>query len=57
MRFGIGLPDRAAVRAARDRLLADGIELVEECDEPGYFSVKCRDPGGYIVEPSWEPEP
>jgi len=31
--------------------------LVEECDEPGYFSVKCRDPDGYIVELSWEPEP
>jgi len=53
MHFGIGLPDRAAVRAARDRLVADGIELVEECDEPGYFSVKCRDPDGYIVDLSW----
>jgi len=31
--------------------------LVEECDEPGYFSVKCRDPDGYIVELSWELEP
>jgi hypothetical protein len=24
--------------------------LVEECDEPDYVSVKCRDPDGYIVE-------
>jgi hypothetical protein len=25
-------------------------------DEPTYVSVKCRDPDGYIVEASWEPE-
>ena len=30
--------------------------LVEEWDEPTYVSVKCRDPDGYIVEVSWEPE-
>jgi catechol 2,3-dioxygenase-like lactoylglutathione lyase family enzyme len=56
MHFGIGLHDRDAVHALRDRLAADGVELVEESDEPGYVSVKCRDPDGYIVEASWEPE-
>jgi catechol 2,3-dioxygenase-like lactoylglutathione lyase family enzyme len=55
MHFGRSLPDRAAVIAMRDRLVADGIELVEEWDEPDYVSVKCRDPDGYIVELSWEP--
>ena len=55
MHFGVGLPDRAAVLALRDRLTADGVELVEEWDEPDYVSVKCRDPDGYIVEASWEP--
>jgi catechol 2,3-dioxygenase-like lactoylglutathione lyase family enzyme len=55
MHFGIGLPDRDAVLAMRDRLRADGVELVEEWDEPDYVSVKCRDPDGYIVELSWEP--
>jgi hypothetical protein len=40
----------------RDRLVSDGIELVDESDEPDYVSVKCRDPDGYIVEVSWEPE-
>ena len=50
MHFGIALHDRAAVLTLRDRLIADGVELVEECDEPGYVSVKCRDPDGYIVE-------
>jgi catechol 2,3-dioxygenase-like lactoylglutathione lyase family enzyme len=56
MHFGIRLPDRAAVLALRDRLAADGVELVEQWDEPDYVSVKCRDPDGYIVEASWEPE-
>jgi catechol 2,3-dioxygenase-like lactoylglutathione lyase family enzyme len=55
MHFGLGLPDRDAVLALRDRLAADGVELVEQWDEPEYVSVKCRDPDGYIVEASWEP--
>lgn len=55
MHFGVGLPDRDAVLALRERLAADGVELVEEWDEPDYVSVKCRDPDGYIVEAAWEP--
>ena len=55
MHFGVGLPDRDAVLALRDRIAADGVELVEEWDEPDYVSVKCRDPDGYIVEAAWEP--
>jgi catechol 2,3-dioxygenase-like lactoylglutathione lyase family enzyme len=53
--FGVGLADRDAVLSLRDRFAADGVELVEEWDEPDYVSVKCRDPDGYIVEASWEP--
>jgi catechol 2,3-dioxygenase-like lactoylglutathione lyase family enzyme len=56
MHFGVALPDRDAVLALRDRFAADGVELVEQWDEPDYVSVKCRDPDGYIVEASWEPE-
>jgi catechol 2,3-dioxygenase-like lactoylglutathione lyase family enzyme len=56
MHFGVGLPSPEAVRALRARFEDDGIELVEEWDEPDYVSVKCRDPDGYIVEASWEPE-
>ena len=55
MHFGVGLPDRAAVLALRDRLENDGVELVDVWDEPAYVSVKCRDPDGYIIEASWEP--
>ena len=57
MHFGLGFRDRDAVLALRDRLAADGVELVEEFDEPDYVSVKCRDPDGYIIEASWEPFP
>jgi catechol 2,3-dioxygenase-like lactoylglutathione lyase family enzyme len=56
MHFGAGLPSREAVLALRDRLVRDGVELADECDEPAYVSVKCRDPDGYIVEASWEPK-
>ena len=56
MHFGLGLPDRDAVLALRDRLVADGVELADFYDDPDYVSVKCRDPDGYIVEASWEPE-
>ena len=55
MHFGVSLPDRGAVLALRDRLVADGVDLVEEWDESAYVSVKCRDPDGYIVEAAWEP--
>jgi catechol 2,3-dioxygenase-like lactoylglutathione lyase family enzyme len=56
MHFGIALPDRDAVLALRERLVADGVELVEEWDEQEYVSVKCRDPDGYVVEAAWEPQ-
>jgi catechol 2,3-dioxygenase-like lactoylglutathione lyase family enzyme/uncharacterized protein YciI len=56
LHFGRSQPDRAAVLALRDRFAADGVEIVGEWDEPGYVSVKVRDPDGHIVEAGWEPE-
>jgi hypothetical protein len=32
-----------------------GSRITEDWEEPGYVSVKCRDPDGY-VEFSWEPD-
>ena len=55
LHVGIGLASRAEVLAFRDRLAADGVRIVEEWDEPGYVSVKCADPDGYVVEAAWEP--
>ena len=52
--FGQTLADAGAVRAMAGRLRDDGLEIVEEWDEPDYASVKVRDPDGHIVEFSWE---
>lgn len=56
MHFGVALAAREAVLELRDRLLRDGVQVVEESDEPEYASVKCRDPDGYTVEAFWEPD-
>jgi catechol 2,3-dioxygenase-like lactoylglutathione lyase family enzyme len=53
--FGIGVSSPEEVRAFRERLVAGGVVIIEEWDEPDYISVKCRDPDGYVVEVSWEP--
>jgi hypothetical protein len=45
------------VRAFRDRVVSDGVELVDWWDEPDYVSVKFRDPDGYVVEVSWDAVP
>ena len=56
LHFGKGLNSPDDVRAFRDRIGADGIEIVGTWDEPDYVSVKFRDPDGYVVEVGWEPE-
>ena len=55
LHFGIQLASPEAVRALRDRLVADGVTIAEEWEEPEYVSVKCLDPDGYVVEAGWEP--
>jgi catechol 2,3-dioxygenase-like lactoylglutathione lyase family enzyme len=54
LHFGFGVADPDDVRTLRDRLVADGVEIVEESEEPTYVSVKCRDPDGYVIETAWE---
>jgi len=54
--FGHGLASPDDVRAFRDRVEADGLQIVEEWDEDDYVSVKFRDPDGYVVEVSWDAE-
>ena len=48
------LDERAAVSGFA--ALVDGVEIVGMWDEPDYVSVKFRDPDGYVVEVSWEPQ-
>jgi catechol 2,3-dioxygenase-like lactoylglutathione lyase family enzyme len=55
LHFGAGLPNAEEVRAFRDRLVSDGVEIACFWDEPDYVSVKFRDPDRYVVEVSWEP--
>ncbi|HET9438051.1 MAG TPA: VOC family protein [Gaiellaceae bacterium] len=55
LHFGQRRASPEEVRAFRDRLAADGVEIVDWWDEPDYVSVKFRDPDGYVVEVSWEP--
>jgi catechol 2,3-dioxygenase-like lactoylglutathione lyase family enzyme len=52
--IGFAARNRADVVALRERLAADGVEIVEAWDEPDYCSVKCLDPDGYVVEFFWE---
>ena len=54
--FGRGAASPDDVRAFRDRVEADGLEIVDWWDEPDYVSVKFRDPDGYVIEVGWEPE-
>ena len=55
LHFGFTLDDPGAVRELRDAFAAAGVEIAEFWDEPGYVSVKVRDPDGYVVEVAWEP--
>jgi hypothetical protein len=35
-------------------MVADGIEIVEQDDEPDLVSFKCLDPDGWRIEVYWE---
>jgi catechol 2,3-dioxygenase-like lactoylglutathione lyase family enzyme len=52
--FGCHLPDGDSVSQLRTRLAAAGVPEVEWTEEPGYTSMKIRDPDGYVVELSWD---
>lgn len=56
LHFGFRARSPDEVRAFALRFRDDGLEIVDEWDEPDYVSVKVRDPDGYVVEVSWEPE-
>jgi catechol 2,3-dioxygenase-like lactoylglutathione lyase family enzyme len=54
--FGFGMAAPEDVRHLRARLLADGVELVEDEDEETYVGFKCLDPDRHVVEVAWETE-
>jgi len=53
--FGFEMDSRDEVRGLRERLVADGIELVEDEETEGYVGFKCLDPDRHVVEVAWEP--
>ena len=52
--IGVSLPDGDAVKAQRTALRSLGVPELEWSEEPGYVSVKIRDPDGYTVEIAWD---
>ena len=48
--FGFQLADGEAVRAARERFRADGVEEAEWQDDGTFVRVQVADPDGYRVE-------
>ncbi len=56
LHFGFRADSPQDVRAYRERVHDDGVEIIGRWDEPDYVSVKVRDPDGYVVEVSCEPE-
>jgi hypothetical protein len=42
------------VQALRARLVADGIELVDDEDTETYVGFKCLDPDKHVIEVAWE---
>jgi catechol 2,3-dioxygenase-like lactoylglutathione lyase family enzyme len=55
LHFGIRYVGARRVYDLEQRLVADGVPIVATVDDPGYVSVKCEDPDGYVVEAYWEP--
>jgi catechol 2,3-dioxygenase-like lactoylglutathione lyase family enzyme len=54
LHFGFRARSPEDVRDWAERFRADGVEIVEEWDEPEYVSVKVREPSGYVVELGWD---
>ena len=54
LHFGFRVDGPARVRELLARVSADGVQVVEEVEEPGLVSFKCVDPDGYVVEVYWE---
>jgi catechol 2,3-dioxygenase-like lactoylglutathione lyase family enzyme len=52
--FGFDTDSPDAARELRERLLADGYELVEEEETETYVCFKVLDPDRHVTEVSWE---
>ncbi|MFC8015798.1 VOC family protein, partial [Streptomyces cinereoruber] len=50
LHFGFRRSKPTEVRSLLGRLASDGVEIIEQFDEPGHVSFKCLDPDGHRVE-------
>jgi len=48
--FGFQLDSAHEVRQLHERMIADGVSIIETVEEPDLASFKCVDPDGYTVE-------
>jgi catechol 2,3-dioxygenase-like lactoylglutathione lyase family enzyme len=53
--FGFHADSPGDVRRLRARLVAHGIQFVEDEESETYVGFKCLDPDGHVVEVAWEP--
>lgn len=51
--FGFHADSPEEVRRLRSRIVADGIDLVEDEVEEEYVGFKCLDPDNHVVEVAW----
>lgn len=52
--FGFATDSPGEARVLKARLVADGVELVEDEDAETYVGFKCLDPDRHVIEVSWE---
>ncbi len=57
LHFGFHLPERDDVGPLHDRLVRDGVEILERYEESDLVSFKCLDPDGHRIEVYWESAP
>jgi catechol-2,3-dioxygenase len=57
LHFGFALPDAGAVRGLRSQLQDEGVQIVEQDEQPDHVSFKCLDPDGWRVEVYWDADP
>jgi catechol 2,3-dioxygenase-like lactoylglutathione lyase family enzyme len=48
--FGFRVADADEVRTLHAALGVASVPVIEHHDEPGYVSLKCLDPDGYVIE-------
>ncbi|WP_157610437.1 VOC family protein [Spirillospora albida] len=54
LRFAFRLFAPEEVEDLLSRMQTDGVDIVEQYEDPGYVSFTCTDPDGHRIEAYWE---